>query len=143
MIEKWKKQFYSQRNGAKTRSIEWKFTFQEWIDWWGKDIDRRGKGHDKLQMQRYGDKGAYEPGNVKKGYPQENRATWGRVAATKKANKAKIAHEKFLDALMWAASKEDKDPEMLELYEKQSEIASGSMEENERHRRHAFVQDKR
>lgn len=48
------------------RNIEWKLTFEEWIDIWiesGK-LDKRGRGADKYTMGRVNDEGAYEVGNV-------------------------------------------------------------------------------
>lgn len=106
-----KAKFASQKNGAKSRGIEWQLTFQEWLDWWGDDIARRGSGHDCLQMQRYGDQGPYAIGNIKKGHPRDNTSTWVRVQKNKKSNKAKLEHEQWLDALMNLPSKEEPDPE--------------------------------
>lgn len=110
-VRKLKAKFAGQKCGAKNRGIEWKLTFEEWINWWGDDIEKRGTGHDKLQMQRYGDKGAYELGNIKKGYPKDNRATWAKTVATRKAEKAKQEHEAWLNALMYQPSNPPKDYE--------------------------------
>tara|TARA_R110000744_G_scaffold62608_1_gene129143 strand:+ start:187 stop:483 length:297 start_codon:yes stop_codon:yes gene_type:complete len=55
-----------QRNGAKSRSIEFNITYEEWLDWWGDDIELRGKGKGKLCMGRHNDTGAYELGNISK-----------------------------------------------------------------------------
>lgn len=112
-----KRKFASQKNGAKNRGIEWKLTFDEWVEWWGDDIHLRGQGACKLQMQRYGDTGAYEIGNIKKGYPRDNSATYSRVYRNRLAEKRKKEHEQFLDALMFAASKEPADDEKEELTE--------------------------
>jgi hypothetical protein len=68
-------QFYAQKSNAKKRGIEWQFTFEEWIAFWGDDINKRGTGHDRLCMQRFHDKGPYHPLNVKKGYARDNRKT--------------------------------------------------------------------
>jgi hypothetical protein len=124
------KKFHNQKSNAKRRGIEWHLTFPEWVEWWGKDIDKRGSGHDKLQMQRFGDLGPYALGNIKKGFPMENSATWSKRAATNKANRAKIAHEKFLDALMFAQSKEPRDEELTGMYELQKDIHSGAVPTN-------------
>lgn len=75
MRNKYKTAYNLQTHQARKRGIEWKLTYQEWLAWWGDDIERRGVGHDKLQMQRFHDKGAYEIGNIKKGYPRDNAKT--------------------------------------------------------------------
>lgn len=106
---KYRHAYHCQKNNAKNRGIEFKLTYQEWIDWWGEDIEKRGSHRNGLQMQRYGDEGAYELGNIKKGYPKDNRATWSKVNANKRSEKAKREHELFLDALMHAESKPAKD----------------------------------
>lgn len=116
-IKKLKAKYASQKNGAKRRGIEWELTFDKWLEWWGDDIEKRGSGHHQLQMQRYADKGPYAIGNIKKGYPKDNRATWSRVNKTKVSNKNKEEHERFLDALMFASSKEDDDETTEENYE--------------------------
>lgn len=51
---------------AKKYGIPFHFTFEEWFEWWGVDIDKRGNLKDSLCMCRKGDKGAYEIGNVYK-----------------------------------------------------------------------------
>jgi len=61
-----KKAFIQQKGDAKKRGIEFKLTFEEWSNWWGKDFENRGVGANKLVMGRYGDVGAYELSNIKK-----------------------------------------------------------------------------
>lgn len=97
-IDKAQKAFNSQKSGAKRRGIKWNLTFKEWCDFWGEDFHNRGSGHDKLCMQRFHDKGAYEIGNIKKGYPKENMRTMGNVRRGKLARIAKAEHEASLDA---------------------------------------------
>jgi hypothetical protein len=71
---------YSQKKAnAKRRGIEWQFTFESWIAFWGDDIGRRGRGHDKLCMQRMHDKGPYHPDNVINGYQRKNAKTAGTI----------------------------------------------------------------
>lgn len=41
-------------------------TFDEWLEWWGDDLDKRGRHRDSLVMARHGDKGPYALGNIKK-----------------------------------------------------------------------------
>ena len=58
--------FRWQRQSAKGRGIEFDMTFGEWLNFWGDDIDRRGKGKGCLVMARYNDTGPYKIGNVSK-----------------------------------------------------------------------------
>ena len=62
----YKKQYNAQRRAAKFRGIDWNFTYESWIDWWGDDIIKRGIRKDELVMARNGDQGPYHPDNVKK-----------------------------------------------------------------------------
>lgn len=58
--------YSSQRQSAKTRSIEWQFTFKEWVDVWeasGK-LSLRGVGRGRYVMARHGDEGPYHKSNV-------------------------------------------------------------------------------
>jgi hypothetical protein len=66
MIDIKKKAYRQQKGDAKKRGIEFKLTFEEWINWWGDDFENRGVGVDKLVMGRIGDVGAYELSNIKK-----------------------------------------------------------------------------
>jgi len=75
MFNKYFKSYQAQKSGAIRRGIEWKLTFREWRDWWGDDIDKRGRGANQLQMQRFNDTGPYALGNIVKGTPAQNAAT--------------------------------------------------------------------
>ena len=67
------RQFYNQRYSAtKRRNIEWHFTFEEWLAWWGDDIVNHGPHRDQLVMARHGDTGPYHPDNVRKATNAEN-----------------------------------------------------------------------
>jgi hypothetical protein len=61
-----KVRFSQQRCMADKRNIEWKLTFEQWIDWWVATghYHERGRGKGKYVMCRYGDKGPYELGNI-------------------------------------------------------------------------------
>jgi hypothetical protein len=72
MKDKLKEAYRTQRNRAKYRSIDWQFTYEEWIAWWGDDITKRGKGKGKLCMARFNDTGAYHPNNCRKATHEEN-----------------------------------------------------------------------
>ena len=66
-MKKYLTAFRDQRAQAiKKRGIEWHFTFDEWLDWWGDDIVNRGREKGKLVMARYNDTGPYHPDNVRK-----------------------------------------------------------------------------
>lgn len=77
------RRYASQKANAKRRGIEWQFTLETWVLFWGDDLKRRGAGHDRLCMQRFGDVGPYHPDNVKKGYPLQNAKTAGVVRKAK------------------------------------------------------------
>lgn len=66
------KQYHEQKNGAQKRGIDWQFTYDEWINWWGDDINKRGRYKGQLVMARYGDTGPYHPNNVRKATKEEN-----------------------------------------------------------------------
>jgi hypothetical protein len=64
------KAFYLQRDRARSRGIEFNFTYEEWCRWWRANLgpdwfSLRGCGKDKYVMARNGDKGPYAAWNVK------------------------------------------------------------------------------
>ncbi|CAB5207011.1 hypothetical protein UFOVP180_11 [uncultured Caudovirales phage] len=77
--------FNNQRQNAYKRNIGWHFTYEEWENWWGNDIELRGKGKGKLCMARIGDSGDYHPNNVFKLLFEENisQAQKGRPSEKK------------------------------------------------------------
>lgn len=50
-----------QKHNAKARGIVWDFTFEEWVLFWGEQLEDRGQG--KLVMCRHNDEGPYHPVN--------------------------------------------------------------------------------
>lgn len=72
MYNLYKHRYNVQRLTAKKRGIEWNFTYDEWIDWWGDDIVNRGKRKGQLCMARYNDTGPYHPNNVRKSTLEQN-----------------------------------------------------------------------
>ena len=75
------RQYYNQRYAAiNRRNIEWHFTYESWLAWWGDDIVNHGPGKDQLVMARHGDIGPYHPDNVRKATNSENcsEATKGK-----------------------------------------------------------------
>jgi hypothetical protein len=59
--------FWAQQQNAKYRGVPFLLTFEQWWDIWKKSghWHERGRGKNKYCMARFGDKGAYEVGNVK------------------------------------------------------------------------------
>lgn len=68
---------------TKKRNIPFLFTFPQWIEWWGDDIDKRGQRGDSLCMCRYNDTGPYHPDNVYK----DTRSNNTRMGDTSNAYK--------------------------------------------------------
>ena len=64
MVNKIRRAFLYQKNGAKYRGIEFNLTYQEWLLFWGFDIVNRGNHGNKLNMCRPDDKGPYKLGNI-------------------------------------------------------------------------------
>ncbi len=65
-----KRAFKAQQDASKVRSIEFLFTFEEWIDWWCQNLGpdwfkKRGRLRGKYCMARKGDTGPYASWNVK------------------------------------------------------------------------------
>ena len=61
-----KGKYQKQRERAKARGIEWQFTYEAWVAWWGEDFFTRGRRRDDLVMARIGDVGPYSPTNCVK-----------------------------------------------------------------------------
>jgi len=68
----YKNKYSTQKAYAKQRGIDWQFTYDEWIAWWGDDIINRGPKKGQLVMARNGDTGPYHPSNVRKATCAEN-----------------------------------------------------------------------
>jgi hypothetical protein len=108
-IRKAKAAFSRQKSGAALRGIGWELTFDQWLAWWGDDLDRRGQGHEQLQMQRLADTGPYRLDNVRKGNPRHNAKTYSLMVQKRNAEQARILKEALLDAAMHMPSVESKD----------------------------------
>ena len=78
----YKGKYCSQKCSANQRNIDWYFTYESWIHWWGDDIVNRGRARGQLVMARLGDTGPYHPDNVYKATTKENHneAHLGKVA---------------------------------------------------------------
>jgi hypothetical protein len=64
--------YYTQRRESIKRGIDFQFSFEDWIQWWGNDIVNRGRCKGQLVMARYKDQGPYHPDNVRKATCSEN-----------------------------------------------------------------------
>lgn len=95
-----KRAYWSQRRIAAHRGIDFKLTFDEWMEFWGEDLARRGVGRDKLQMQRLGDVGAYELGNMQKGFPRQNSRTAAVMKRNRDGLRCAAEHQASLDRVM-------------------------------------------
>jgi hypothetical protein len=72
----WRHKYNQANNNAKLRNIPFLLTFNEWQKIWmdsGK-WEQRGWRKGQYVMARFGDKGAYEIGNVRVCLAEENRA---------------------------------------------------------------------
>lgn len=78
------KQYNQQKTNAKYRGINWNFSYEEWIEWWGADIEKRGKKKGSLCMARKGDEGPYHPENCFKSLFENNsfEAHYGKSKGT-------------------------------------------------------------
>jgi hypothetical protein len=65
-------QYHNQKVRARIRNIEWQFTYDTWMEWWGEDIVNRGSKSGQLVMSRFNDSGPYHPNNVRKATVNEN-----------------------------------------------------------------------
>ena len=75
---------------AKTRGIEFLFSFDEWIEWWEQNLgsdwfERRGRRRNQYVMARKGDEGPYQLDNVECILSGQNiRDAFTRVGPKKK-----------------------------------------------------------
>ena len=73
------REYNMQKNMATSRGIDWKLTFERWKEWWGDDIDKRGRHPGDLVMGRIDTTKPYAIDNLIKLTHAENvqRATRG------------------------------------------------------------------
>lgn len=55
--------YNQQRLQAKQRNIEWLFTLESWLEFWGEKLEFRGIRHNDLCCGRHEDIGPYSPEN--------------------------------------------------------------------------------
>ena len=77
--------YLAQKTCAKQRDIQWEFTFESWLEWWGDDIELRGSKPDDLCCCRYGDEGPYSPDNCYKDTFHNNSIDGGRKGGLTKS----------------------------------------------------------
>ena len=111
--------FRRQRVGARHRGIEWQFTYEQWREWWGDDLERRGRGAKQLQMQRFGDIGPYHPHNVRKGTPADNMA----VAAPRRVRANAISRRQAMMRAAMAAPSAASDIDTYERTDDEVELS--------------------
>lgn len=71
--------YNGQKSMAKKRGIEWQFTRDTWLAWWGDDYALRGQGRGKLCCARINDQGPYSPENcIKLTHEQNSRECQAR-----------------------------------------------------------------
>lgn len=99
-LDEYRIAYFHQRARAKRRGIGFELTFEQWREWWGADIDRRGTRKGDLCMQRIRDTGPYALGNIEKGDAQKNSDTRVMMKPIKDAIRAHVAHQSQLDAEM-------------------------------------------
>ena len=104
-----KRQYTQQKAGAKRRGIEFLLTFEQWLEWWGNDLERRGTGEFDLQMCRKLDAGPYSLENIYKGTASENHRTAANLKLVRASERKKRELQARLDAMMWAESAPAKD----------------------------------
>jgi hypothetical protein len=90
---KYQTQYDNAKQCAKQRNIEWQFTYDTWIEWWGDDIVNRGCKSGQLVMARNGDIGPYHPTNVSKKTCNENisEGNKGRIHSKDHTTKIVVA----------------------------------------------------
>ena len=72
LTPKWKR-YREQKYAAGSRNIDWQFTLETWLEWWGEDYHRRGQKANDLCMARHNDTGPYHPDNVYKCTQRQNK----------------------------------------------------------------------
>jgi hypothetical protein len=72
MQKPYNSQYHNHKARSKRRGIEFEFTYDEWIAWWGDDIANRGRNTGQLVMARKLDTGSYHATNVYKTTVEQN-----------------------------------------------------------------------
>ena len=65
-------EYHNHKARSKRRGIDFEFSYDEWIEWWGADITKRGRKVGQMVMARNGDVGPYCLTNVHKATVEGN-----------------------------------------------------------------------
>jgi hypothetical protein len=76
--------YAQQKDNASKRGIEFLFTFEQWLEFWGDDVILRGNSPDDLVMARRRDCGPYSPENCVKVSVSENSIDANRAPQDKR-----------------------------------------------------------
>jgi hypothetical protein len=87
----YKHKYGVQKVAAKNRGIDFKLSYEEWIEFWGEDITNRGRGKSDLVMSRYGDVGPYELGNIFKSTVEQNGIDGNKGIPKSEEHRAKMS----------------------------------------------------
>jgi len=87
----YKQKYLDHKYNANKRGIDFHFTYEEWIQWWGDDILKRGHCKGNLVMSRYGDVGPYHPDNVFKNTQEQNISDGHKGKTLSEETKAKMS----------------------------------------------------
>lgn len=102
----YKQVFSNARSRANKSGVGWILSFDEWIEWWGDDIDRIGTGQNDLRMVRISDKEPFSIHNIRK----VDAIQFGKIISAKRRNRASFVHAEEnafrKDAMVYSASKE-------------------------------------
>ena len=77
-------QYQMQKGMAKKRGIEWNLHYEQWIEWWGSDIEFRGRKPEDLVMGRIDATKPYQLDNLLKITHSENTSRSVRGITTNK-----------------------------------------------------------
>ena len=72
MIKPYNEQYHNHKTRSKRRGIDFQFSYDEWMSWWGDDIINRGRNKGQFVMARKNDTGPYHPNNVYKATVEQN-----------------------------------------------------------------------
>lgn len=65
-------EYHNHKARSKRRNIDFEFSYEQWIEWWGDDITNRGRKAGQMVMARNNDEGTYHPNNVHKATVEGN-----------------------------------------------------------------------
>ena len=90
--------YQMQKAMAKRRNIVWDLTFETWKEWWGDDINRRGRHPEDLVMGRKDATKPYTLDNLLKITHSENTSRSVKGVVTAKTRRCKTPLGEFISA---------------------------------------------